>query len=90
MLLRRYKDRGQQATKPVATLATVEETQGGEGGKGEMTVKELKAYAAEKNIDFGKAKTKGEIITAIEAAEAANAGDGKPDGNDNGGEGGNE
>lgn len=54
------------------------EPQGGEGGIGDMTIKELKAYAAEKSIDLGEAKTKAEIITAIEAAEAV-------DGDDEGG-----
>lgn len=56
---------------------TVEdEQQGGEGGISDMTVKELKAYAAEKNIDLGEAKTKADIVAAIEAAEPDNEGEG--------------
>ena len=34
-----------------------------------MTVNQLKAYAAEKGIDLGKAKTKADILAAIEAAD---------------------
>ncbi len=53
---------------------TVEEcgkTEGGNGGGFEdMTAKELKAYADEKKIDLGKAKTKPEMIAAITKAEA--------------------
>ena len=57
------------------------EDEGG-GGIGDKTVKELKAYAAEKNIDLGEAKTKADIIATIEAAEHKVK--------DEGGEGGNE
>ena len=35
----------------------------------DMKVDELKAYAAEKDIDLGDAKTKDAILTAIKAAE---------------------
>lgn len=59
-----------------------DEQQGGEGGISDMTVKELKAYAAEKGIELGEAKTKADIVAAIEAAEAESE--------DEGGEGGNE
>ena len=41
-----------------------------------MTVKELKAYAAEKGIELGEAKTKADLIAAIEAAEPNNEGEG--------------
>lgn len=34
-----------------------------------MTVEELKAYAAENNIDLGEAKTKAEIIAVIEGQQ---------------------
>ena len=45
------------------------EDEGG-GGIADMTVKELKAYAADKGITLGTAKTKADIIAVIEAAEA--------------------
>ena len=35
----------------------------------EMTVNQLKAYAAERGIELGKAKTKADILAAIEAAD---------------------
>jgi len=44
------------------------EDEGG-GGIADMTVKELKAYAADKGITLGTAKTKADIIAVIEAAE---------------------
>lgn len=36
----------------------------------EMKVDELKAYAAERNIDLGEAKNKADILKAIQEAEA--------------------
>lgn len=36
----------------------------------EMKVDELKAYAAEHNIDLGEAKNKGDILKTIQEAEA--------------------
>ena len=36
----------------------------------EMNVGELKAYAAERNIDFGGAKSKADILKAIQEARA--------------------
>ena len=36
----------------------------------EMKVEELKAYAAEHNIDLGDAKNKGDILKTIQEAEA--------------------
>ena len=36
----------------------------------EMRVDELKAYAAEHNIDLGEAKSKADILKAIQEAEA--------------------
>lgn len=45
-----------------------------------MTADELKAYAAEHEIDLGDAKNKGEVLAAIKAAEAKPAdGDGGHD-----------
>lgn len=44
------------------------EDEGG-GGIADMTVKELKVYAADKGITLGTAKTKADIIAVIEAAE---------------------
>ena len=35
-----------------------------------MNVGELKAYAAERNIDFGGAKSKADILKAIQEARA--------------------
>lgn len=40
------------------------------GEIGDMTVKELRAYAEEKKIDLGKATAKADIIAVIEAAES--------------------
>lgn len=39
----------------------------------EMTIDELKAYAAERNIDIGKATTEDGIIKKIEEAQVQNA-----------------
>ena len=41
----------------------------------EMTVPELQAYAAEKEIDLGDATKKADILAAIKAAEAEKAGE---------------
>jgi len=42
-----------------------------DGGIGDMSVAELKAYAASKSIDLGDATKKADILAAIEAAEKA-------------------
>ena len=50
----------------------------------EMTVAELKAYAAENEIDLGDAKKRDDFVDAIKKEEVARAAAGK---NDGGGEG---
>lgn len=48
----------------------IEEPESGESVNiDEMTVNQLKAYAAERGIELGKAKTKADILAAIEAAD---------------------
>lgn len=49
-------------------LKNVEKADGGEGSLEDMTVAELKAHAAENEIDLGDASKKADIIAAIEAA----------------------
>ena len=58
----------------VLVPAEVKEAEGeGEENEGknldEMTVNELKAYAAEKDIDISKAEKKADILAAIKEAE---------------------
>lgn len=73
-LIKWFKEHGYEVTEKPDEPEVKDE--GGEGGIGDMTVKELKAYAAEKNIDLGEAKTKADIVAAIEAAEPNNEGEG--------------
>lgn len=80
-LIKWFKEHGYDVTEKQDESKVKDE--GGESiNIGDKTVKELKAYAAEKNIDLGEAKTKADIIAAIEAAEHKVK--------DEGGEGGNE
>ena len=52
---------------------SVDRNQNGTVELGEMSVKDLKAIAADEKIDLGDAKLKAEIVSAIEAARKAKA-----------------
>lgn len=72
-LIRWFKEHGYKVEAdaaeenlPVPEPEETEETEDG-GDVNSLTVNELKAYAVEKGIDLGKAKTKADIIAAIQA-----------------------
>lgn len=65
-LIKWFKEHGYDVTEKQDEPKVKDE---GGGGIADMTVKELKAYAADKGITLGTAKTKADIIAVIEAAE---------------------